>query len=390
MVDTIGFKVLIDKDIYECLKDQMVVTERIDKKSGDVEFEYHNTKLDFNNPSWNYRVSFKLTDEYWDYDKTNRHPVRANGIPNISFEYSVPKLLLGNNLISIDPSLIYESMYKVKESFEQEFNVELPCPNEWYCYRVDTSVNYILDNENQVRSYINYMQRLDYPRKIKNSYGDTGIYFPSRHNTLKIYWKGAEFKKHDFERAQNKELANKYLCLAERILRIEVEHRKRLRYIADTYENDSNASFTKFEGYVRMADFMEIFNFKEEMERIMSKILCGTETKLMKATNVFALLKMRYSEIQARSFYLIYWLIVTQGQKEAKKETRQGTYYRALKAFRELRISLITSDDNEERFFLEKGFPSDFSLAMNEENKYYQVPVIEVRYLNDIREEEPF
>jgi hypothetical protein len=390
MVDTIGFKVLINNDIFEYLKNQMVVTERIDKRSGDVEFEYHNVKLDFNNPSWNYRVSFKLTDEYWDYDKTSKHPIRANGIPNISFEYSVPKLLFGNNLISVDPSLIYESMHKVKESFEGEFGVELPCPNEWHIYRIDTSVNYIFENENQVRNYINYMQRLDYPRKTKNSYGDTGIYFPSRFNTLKIYWKGDEFKKHDFTRTEDKELANKHLCLAERILRIEVEHRKRLRYVADKYEKENNVSFKKFEGYVRMADFIEIFHFKEEMERIMSKILCGTETKLMKATNVLALLKMRYSEIQARSFYLIYLLIVTQGQKRAKKETSEGTYYRALKAFRELRITLVTSDDNDEMFFLEKGFPSDFSLAMNEDNKYYQVPSNEVRYLNDKKEEDPF
>ena len=39
---------------------------------------------------------------------------------------------------------------------------------------------------------------------------------------------------------------------------------------------------------------------------------------------------------------------------------------------------------------LNKGFPGDFSLDMNKENKYYQVPVSEMPCLNDSKTEEPF
>lgn len=389
MIDTVGFKVPINRDTFEHLKSQMTVTERIDRKTGDIEFEYHNAKLDFNNPSWNYKVVFKLTDEYWDYDKTGKHPYRAIGIPHIVFEYSASKVLFGNNLISVDPCLIYESMHKVKESFEKEFGIKLPEPKEWYCYRIDTCANYLLEDETQVKSYISYLQRLNYPRKIKNSYEDTGLYFPSRHNTLKIYWKGPEFKKHDFERAKNKEQAIEHLLLAQRILRIEVEHRRRLRYIAEKHEKENKVSFKKFEGYVRMADLIEIFDFEEEMKRIMSKMLCGTETKLMKTIDALTLLQIKYSERQARSFHHTYMLIVTQGQKEAKKRIPEGTYYRSLKALRESGISLLASNTDETDFFIDKGFPADFSLDMNEENKYYQMPVKEVSCFSAADAEEP-
>lgn len=390
MIDTVGFKILINRDTFDLLKSQMTVTERIDKKTGDIEFEYYNTTLDFNSPSWNYKVGCKLTDEYWDYDKTSRHPYRADDMPHIAFDYSVPKILFGNNLLSVDPCLIYESMHKVKESFEMGFGIELPEPNDWYCYRIDTCANYILEDENQVKGCINYLQRLNYPRKIKSSYEDTGLYFPSRHNTLKIYWKGPEFKKHDFDRAKNKEQAIEHLLLAQRILRIEVEHRKRLRYIAEKHEKENRVSFKKFTGYVRMADFIEIFDFKEEMERIMSNMLCGTETKLMKTIDALTLLQTKYSERQSRSFHHVYMLIVTQGQKEAKKRIPEGTYYRSVRALRESGISLLASNTDETDFFIDKRFPADFSLDMNEGNKYYQVPIHEVSYLNGNETEEPF
>lgn len=389
MIDTIGFKVLVDRDTYKSSLDQATMTQRIDKKTGDIEFEYHNTKLDFCSPSWNYKVACKITDEYWDYDPIRKYPFKVSGIPNITFEYSVPKILFGHNLISTDPCLIYESMHRVKESFEICSEIKLPEPKDWYCYRIDTCANYKLENENQVKCSINYLQRLNYPRKIKSTYEDTGLYFPSRYNTLKIYWKGPEFKKHDFDRFKHKEQAMEHLLLAYRILRIEVEHRKRLQYIIENHEKKNGLMLKKFESLVRMEDLIEIFNFEEEMKRVMSKMLCGTETKLMKTIDALTLLQTKYSERQARSFHHTYMLIVTQGQKEAKKRIPEGTYYRSVKALRESGISLLASNTDETDFFIDKGFPADFSLDMNEENKYYQMPVKEVSYFSTADAEEP-
>lgn len=69
MIDTVGFHVLIDKETYRDLLEKMIVTQRIDKQTGDIEFEYNNARVNFHSPSWNYKVLFKVTDEYWAYDE---------------------------------------------------------------------------------------------------------------------------------------------------------------------------------------------------------------------------------------------------------------------------------------------------------------------------------
>lgn len=148
----------------------------------------------------------------------------------------MPKILYGHNLVSVHACLIYESMHKVKQAFEEGYGVKLPDPTEWYPYRIDTCINIILDNELQVRNYISYLQRLNYPRRVKNLYEDTGLFFASRHNALKVYCKGAEFKKHDMKRFADEEKARKFHEQAQKILRIEVEHKKRIRYIIKKYE----------------------------------------------------------------------------------------------------------------------------------------------------------
>lgn len=388
MIDTIGFKVPIDMADYESLLKQMIMTQRVDKKEGIKLFEYHNSNLDFSCPSWSYPVRFKITDEYWEYHRGSKHPFKAKGIPHIVFEFSVPKVLFGHNLFSADPCLIYQSMHLVRDNFEKLFGVLLLSPNEWYIYRLDTASNYILEDEKQGRSFISYLQRLNYPRKPKAAYEDTGLYFPSRQQTLKIYLKGPEFKKHDLERFKNEDKGKELLYLAQKIVRLEVEHRKRIRYLTDKYQRETGLILDTFEGYPRMIDFVEMFDFAEEMNRITGKMLCGTESKVIKTMDAYSLLQQKFTKRQTRTFHHIYMIITTQGQKEARKIIPEGTYYRAIRAFRETGVSLITSDGEEEGIYLDRGFPADFSLEMSETNKYYQKPLCECPPLHE--EGEPF
>ena len=379
---------LIDKETYNYLLEKMIVTQRIDKQTGDVEFEYNNARVNFHGPSWNYKVVFRVTDEYWAYDEKRKYPYKASGIPHISFEYSVPKILYGHNLVSVHPCLIYESMHKVKDAFEEFYGIELPDPPEWYLYRLDTCTNFVLDDELQVRRYISYLQRLNYPRRVKNIYEDTGLFFASRHSTLKVYCKGAEFKKHDMQRFADEERAKQLHAQAQRILRIEVEYRRRIRDLIEQDEKENNLTLKKFQGCVRMKDFLDIFHFEEEMERVVLKILCGTTTKIMETEDALSRLRQKLSDRQARTFHHIYLLIVTQGQTRAKKSVPKGTYYRALRAFRQLGISLIVLDNKDTGCFLDKGIPSDFSIEINEQNKYYQLPMREL-IPNEDEAEEP-
>lgn len=243
MIDTVGFKALINYETFEKVKEKTCMTQRIDKETGDIEFEYDNGQT---NHSDNYRIVYKISDEYWTYDrqedsygkkqgKNKNQPIKIAGKPHVKLEFSIPKILFGHNLYSISIALIYDAMYVVKNAFEEKYECILPSMHEWYCYRIDNCANYILNNEQEARNYISYLSKLDYPRREPIRYGDSGIYFPSQQNTLKVYVKGPEFKRHDKSRFLNSVEASSLYEKAKNILRIEVEHKRRIRYLTNQY-----------------------------------------------------------------------------------------------------------------------------------------------------------
>jgi hypothetical protein len=187
MIDTTGFKAIINDDTYEKIKEKTRMTQRIDKETGEIEFEYDNGQT---NHSSNYRIVYKISDEYWDYQKPEdssksvsnsrkNQPHKKTGISHVKLEFSIPKILLGHNLYSASMALIYDAMYEVKKAFEEKYECVLPNMPEWYCYRVDTCANYLLSTEKEVRNYISFLSKLDYPRREPMKFGSSGIYFPS-------------------------------------------------------------------------------------------------------------------------------------------------------------------------------------------------------------------
>jgi II/X family phage/plasmid replication protein len=375
MIDSMGFFVIIPRETYDWLTERSILTQRIDKETGNIEFEYNNFHT---HHSWNYKVMFKLDTKTWQYDIASGSPVLAEGIPHIRFEFSAPKILYGHNLKScsisetvFDGNNALEAALLVRDAFQEAFNVSIPGLKDWYCYRLDTCANFILENEDQVRNYIRYLQKFDYPRRIKNLYEDTGIYFASRHNTLKIYCKGVEFKKHDMKRFVNELEQRRLHKEAQKILRIEVEHKHRLRTIRENLEKEKML-YPTFQGYMKIYDLLKWFDVKEEMNRIIKKFISGTETKIMRSLDVYRVLKNSLGRRQANTYYSIYTLLVTQGQKETRRQISKALYYKALSTFRDLGISIIASDIEKFDIELEKGFPADFSIEIDDTNKYYQ------------------
>lgn len=365
-----GFFVVIDSKTYDLLVNRSIMTQRIDKENGNIEFEYNNFHL---NQSWNYKVVFSIDTKIWQYDPVLGVPVLSYCLPYLRFEFSAPKILWGHNLESCSVSDALYAANLVRDSFNNLFGVSIDKVKQWYCYRLDTCANYILDNENQVKAYIRYLQRLDYPRRIKNLYEDTGIYFASRNNTLKVYAKGVEFKKHDRYRFLDELEQQRLQNQANRILRIEVEQKNILRTV---YKNlvKRGYFYNTWSGYMKIYDLLENFNLRYEMERVIQKFLGGSETKVMRNLDVYRLLKRVKSNRSANFYFSIYNLIVLHGQKEAKRQIPESTYYDALRLFRQLGISLISADVKKTEYILEKDFPADFSLEMSEHNKYYQLP----------------
>jgi II/X family phage/plasmid replication protein len=380
LFDSMGFYIQISEEDYQKLLCSGVMTQRIDRESGFVEFEYTNFRVSH---SFNYRVQWKVDNRHMVKLPEYQVPQEVEGIPYLRLEFSVPKILHGHNLLSVGMDGVIEACAIVKAGFEKMSGVVLDGPGDWYVYRVDVCANFELETIDEVKSYIRYLQRLDYPRRIGNAYKNTGMYFGSVHNTLKIYCKGAEFKKHDAERFISDFERFRYQKQADKILRIEVELKRRLKYLIEQHEEKYNEKFLKFKGYVSLDDLIYIVDFKNEMERVMQKFLVSSDTKIMRSLEVLNILKSILKASSARSYYALYMLLVTQGQEEVKRQVSKSQYYRALKIFRECKISIIASDiekksefneNSEFQYLLGLGFPVDFKLNMDNSNKYYQLP----------------
>lgn len=381
MIDTVGFYISLRSDDYNILINQGVMTQRIDRDTGFVEFEYTNFKLSH---SWNYKTLWRVDNKHIVWDPVFRKYVEASGVPYLRIEFSVPKILWGHNLWSSDIDGMISACAIVRDAFEKYSGVYLEGPGEWYPYRIDTCANFIMVSKDQVKSYIRYLQRLDYPRRRGTCFKDTGLYFASRHNTAKAYCKGEEFRKNDAKDRFLDELERLRLQkFADTIFRFEVENKRRLKYDVSKYEIENNETLSKFKGYVSFDDLLSVVNLSKLTGVVMKKFLCGKESQVMKSLDVLNILKSVCGVRQANNFYSVYMVIVTQGQDEAKRQFKRRNYYEALKAFRENGISLITSDIQKmEDFkgaagcedFFGRGFPSDFSMEMLPDNKYYQMP----------------
>jgi II/X family phage/plasmid replication protein len=375
MIDTMGFIIPLSFQLYDHLKDTSICTQRIDKSTGEIEFEYDN--FDVVIPSSNYSVKFKLDDRRFIYDSDLKISVTEPGFPHLRLEFSAPKVLFRHNLISIDIATALEAGFIVQKAFEDQFDCKLPHIGDWFLKRLDVCANYIIENEAQVKNYMRHVQRMEYPRRIKNLYEDSGIYFASRHNTLKMYAKGDEFKKHDLKRFPDEVEAQRLYDQAKPLLRIEAELKGRIKYLHAKYMEDTTPAermeYITWSGYPHVIDFLEYANMENELSRMIQTFLLGKETKSMECAKVHEILRAHYSTKQADSFHHVYMVIVTQGLREAKRQFTKEKLMRAKRAFRENGISFVSDVikiDNVETLF-----PADFSLEISEKNKYYQMPI---------------
>ncbi len=389
MFDTLGFYIRITEADYKKLLRQGTMTARQNMKTDFLEFCYTNFKTSH---SYDYQVQWRIDNKHYETSDKGKGCIQVTGEPYLRLEFSAPKILLGHNVDSIDQESMLEACLMVQNMFEAMTGVILPRPGEWFLYRMDICANYIFNSLSEVPAYIRYLQRLDYPRRLPSLYKDKGLYFASRHNTLKIYAKGPEFKAHDLCRfSQNKNTTDNALSLdgkllqrrANNILRFEVELKNRLRYLIAQWEFKHETLILKFKHWPQFCDALEIIDGCKEMEMVMKKFLIGEETKVMRSDDVMQKLESIYGRRAARSYFATYVQLVTLGQAEVKRRVPKTTYYNACKAFRDCNISIIVSDVKIDENFKEstesglfgRGFPSDFSLEMSSKNKYYQIPL---------------
>ncbi len=208
---------MTDIDLVEQLKSNLQRFRKDDLRTGKMEFEFFSSNIELG--SYRRTVAIKSTN-----------------VPQGFFiEFSVPKYAKGNNVEMIYPHELPDIIARLYDELCTHMNYKLLHYSEWPIYRLDVCYNWLFKNENEAVYAMDFLRRIDFPRKKKYTY-DTSVMFKGSVYTVKFYAKGSEFKAHDFDKIE----LNRAMTLqmwADRIVRFEV-NLKRV-YLQDFFGLDT-------------------------------------------------------------------------------------------------------------------------------------------------------
>lgn len=208
MIDTIKFLVPIDDN--NVLRKITSIFDRFKKenlKSGLIQFEFYTFNIQAG--SYNRTVQIRESD---------RKPY------GLFIEFSVPKYEKGNNVEMIQPHRLELTLNKLHQEICEKLNYKILHFSKWPIYRLDICYNWLFTNKEHAHYAMNFVQKIDYPRKQKYTY-QTSVMFKGKSYSIKFYLKGPEFAKHDAKELEE-ETKLALFSYAERMLRFEVSMRK--------------------------------------------------------------------------------------------------------------------------------------------------------------------
>ncbi len=203
MIDTIKFLIpMPDINLVEQLKSNLMRFRKDDLRTGKMEFEFFSSNIELG--SYHRTVAIKSTN-----------------VPQGFFiEFSVPKYFKGNNVEMIYPHQLPEILSRLYDELCEYMNYKLADIYTWPIYRLDVCYNWIFKDTNEATYAMDFLRRIDFPRKKKYIY-DTSVMYKGTAYTVKFYAKGSEFQAHDFDKIE----INRAMALqawADHIVRFEV------------------------------------------------------------------------------------------------------------------------------------------------------------------------
>jgi II/X family phage/plasmid replication protein len=211
MIDTMKILIPIDdRKFLEKIKTNLIHTSRKNLETGEMKYQYFTGEIKAG--SYSKTIIFKISD----------------GVPQgIFFEFSLPKYKYGNNVEMLWPSKIPEILESFRKELSAKIKEDLPALSEWVVYRLDLCYNWTFESKEKCQSLMNFIQRIDYPRKKVHRY-ETSVMYTGTAYTIKFYLKGEEVLKNSFKDLvkTDEEKAYQLLDWAHKILRFEVEFRK--------------------------------------------------------------------------------------------------------------------------------------------------------------------
>lgn len=327
MIDTIKIYTEINKNTYDKIKSLSIVKNSIDNSKDILLYEIVNDHLI---GSYDSRLSVRVgCGSKYGF---------SNLCYYIEIEGSYHKIVKGYNSHNGYYDLAFVSKSLI-EMVELSYNIVLPVFSCWYLQRCDIAICYNLENQDNVKSYINSLSRCQYPRRNAKFYYDESLYLSGTTSTLKIYNKMLEFKKHDLKKINTSDFDLKnYLNIIKGFIRFECEikkkmlikmyNRKHIKILDVNYEDLKKVWCDEFMKLLKfIKNDLEIVRGREEVKERLNKL---------------------YNSSKSSRLYNFYCAIQLNGLIDTKGSMSRSVYYRNIKELKEAKVDFSQSYKIEE------------------------------------------
>ncbi|NLK73206.1 MAG: hypothetical protein GX285_09335 [Clostridiales bacterium] len=374
MYDTVIIKSpFIDKDTVERALNFCRISEGIDIFTGELLYSFTAGELE---GSYDYRIRLKVDNTEWVKEDTLT-PVRVETDWHLIVECSLHKLLMNHNCYG-GPTDLKKSVKYLVKFLEDCLMCKLPSYDLWELKRVDVAKIFVFNNKSICKKIFNNLKNAYYTRRKPILY-NTCVYFSGSTTTVKLYWKGPEFEKHDYKRIMkymNKQIdlntgKDKADLLLHRLVIMKMKFDKVL---------ERSYRIIRFECEIKARKLKDIFCkevvlIKDIDDKLLHEISDNELFKLMKEDGdnmdivrrsdlVLERLHNVYGFRQGNSLYSTWAQIVQFGEERTKNTMSKPTYYRHRKMLIEAGCSWFCSTLKLQQFSI---VPEDFSFC---DNKY--------------------
>lgn len=326
MVDTVKIYTEINKNLYDTIYNMSIIKVAYSNKTQVKYYEIVNDKLEGSySSSLSVRIGcgskYKFVDGMYFLEIEGSYHKICRGYNSHNGFYDLEDIC--RNLIAL---------------VENAYKIELPEFKKWYLQRVDIALCFDLKEQNNVCTYINNINSCRYPKRNMKFYANESLYCSGTSTTLKVYNKKKEFLKHDLKKFKSTDFdLIKYLDTIEGYIRFECEiKKKKLKQIYDNKFYNIPILFFDYNKLMEVwsDEFMKLLKLGEQDLNIITD-----------RADVYQALINNYTQAKATVLYNFYLIVTCEGLQSAKNKYTKPTYYRNLKALKELNIDLTQKVD---------------------------------------------
>ncbi len=328
MIDTLRLaSPYLPDSVASAIEQACVLRSAVEIATGDVQYSLTTGSL---LGSWDSRVSVRVEREEWvSVGRTEMRgssrlttAIKVPSAPYVVVEGSVHKALCGHNVYGgpLQPAI---SCAWFVDNVAERLGLSLPYAEDWCVERIDWAEAYNLGSFEAVQEYISGLNMAEYPRRSVSRYGSSGLMCPGRTTAFKVYHKGPEFYQHDRKRLRGVVEPGRIADLqdmANGILRLETEIKGR-KLTEQFGPKPQVVQLTR--------DWLEAVHDREAA-RLLKEAKQEVET-VRNHIDVSRRLHEVYESRLANALYATYVTLATIGEKEARRNMPERTWYRQKK-----------------------------------------------------------